>query len=352
MNIKIDKHEIGTSCPVFIIAELSANHVQDFNLAVKTIEAAKRAGADAIKTQTYTADTITIDSNYEYFHIKHGTLWDGETLYQLYQRAYTPWEWQPKLKEVANELGLCFFSTPFDDSAVDFLEELNIPAYKIASPELVDIPLIRRIASTGKPVIMSTGMGTLDEINEAICAIRESGNDQIVLLKCTSAYPAPAEEMNLNTIPHLAKTFHVPVGLSDHTIGIDVPIAAVALGACIVEKHFILSHSIKGPDNAFSMEPREFKIMVDSIRTVENALGEVSYKVTKREKANHVFRRSLFVVSDIHAGEVFTKGNIRSIRPGHGLHTRFLEDVLGKRSAKDIKKGTPLSWDLIVSNDK
>lgn len=338
---------IGNDNPVFIIAELSANHSQSFDQAVALIRAAKEVGADAIKLQTYTPDTITIDCDNEYFRIGKGTIWEGRTLYDLYKEAYTPWEWQPKLKNVANDLGMDLFSTPFDHTAVDFLEKMDVPAYKIASFELVDIPLIQCVAQTGKPMIMSTGMATLTEIDEAVTAAREAGCKEIALLKCTSAYPADPAEMNLRTIPHMAEAFGVPVGLSDHTLGIAVPVAAVALGACIVEKHFTLSRAIPSPDSTFSLEPHEFKEMVNSIRTAEKALGKVNYEVTEHEASSRVFRRSLFVVKDMKAGETFTKENIRSIRPGYGLLPKDLKILLGKKVIQDVKKGVPLLWELI-----
>jgi len=345
----IGNRKAGPSNPVWIIAELSANHNQDFDQAVQLIKAAKEAGADAIKLQTYTPDTMTIDCDNEYFRIGKGTIWEGKNLYELYKEAYTPWEWQPKLKQIANDHGMDLFSSPFDQTAVDFLEKMDVPAYKIASFELVDIPLIKYVARTGKPIIMSTGMATLAEIDEAVTSAREAGCKEIALLKCTSAYPALPEEMNLRTIPHLAEAFHVPVGLSDHTLGIAIPVAAVALGACIVEKHFTLSRSIPGPDSSFSLEPQEFKTMVEAIRAAEKALGKVNYEITEQEAASRVFRRSLFVVQDMGAGELFTTNNVRSIRPGHGLHTRYLDEVLGRRASRDIKRGTPLSWNDIVS---
>ena len=346
-HIEINGRKIGAAQLTYVVAEMSANHNQDFDQAVKIIEAAKEAGADAIKLQTYTPDTLTIDCNNEYFQIK-GTLWDGRTLYDLYGEAYLPWEWQPRLKKIANEMGLDLFSTAYDDTAVDFLEAMNVPAYKVASFENVDLPLLRRIVQTGKPIIMSTGMATLAEIDEAVCTIREAGGSQLALLKCTSAYPAPPEEMNLRTIPHLAEAFNVPVGLSDHTLDIAVPVAAVALGACIIEKHFTLSRTTPGPDSAFSLEPHEFKVMVESVRTAEKALGQVCYEATEREAVSRVFRRSLFVVQDMKTGEMFTKENVRSIRPGHGLPPKHLQDVLGRRAAKEIGRGTPLDWDLIA----
>jgi len=325
---------------------MSANHNQSLDKAIKIIEAAKTAGADAVKLQTYTADTMTIDCDNEYFKIK-GTIWEGKNLYKLYQEACTPWEWHPKLKKVCDKFGLDFFSTPFDSTSVDFLERMGVSAYKVASFELVDIPLLKKVASTGKPIIMSTGMATLEEIDEAIQAVFNSGNNQLALLKCTSAYPAPPEEMNLNTIAHLSKTYGVPVGLSDHTLGSAVAVASVALGGCIIEKHFILDRKDCGPDSEFSTEPVEFKVMVDDIRTVEKALGKITYEITERQKENRIFRRSLFVVKDISKGESFSNENVRSIRPGHGMHTRYLEQIFGRKAIKDIKKGTPLSWNLI-----
>jgi pseudaminic acid synthase len=347
-NIAIGNKNVGHSNPVYIIAELSANHNQDFDQAVQLIKAAKEAGADAIKLQTYTPDTITIDCDNEYFRIGKGTIWEGKNLYELYKEAYTPWEWQPKLKEIASDLGLALFSSPFDKTAVDFLEKMDVPAYKIASFELVDIPLIQYVAATGKPIIVSTGMASLAEIDEAVNAAREAGCTDIVLLKCTSSYPAKPEEMNLRTIPHMAEAFGVPVGLSDHTLGVAVPIAAVVLGSCIVEKHFALSRSIPGPDSSFSLEPHEFKSMVDAIRTTEKALGEVQYKVSEHESASRVFRRSLFVVRDMTAGEVLTEKNVRTIRPGYGLPPKDLKMLLGKKVNRDVKRGSPLVWEFIV----
>lgn len=347
MKFNIGNKKIGKGYPVFIIAELSANHLQKFDNAVKLIKAAKEAGVDAVKLQTYTPDTITIDCDNEYFRIKQGTLWDGKILYQLYKEAYTPWEWQPKLKEIAEREGLIFFSSVFDKSAVDFLEKIGVPAYKIASFEITDIPLIEYVASKGKPVIISTGIATLSDIEEAVNACKRMGNNQIALLKCTSAYPAPLEEINLRTIPNLAETFKTVVGLSDHTLGISVPIASVALGASIIEKHLTLDRKLGGPDAAFSLEPSEFKAMVKSIREVEKALGEVSYELTEKMRKSREFSRSLFVVKDIKAGEIFTEENVKSIRPGYGLHPKYLRYILGKKASKDIKKATPLSWDLI-----
>ena len=347
MCVKIANKKIGKNYPVFIVAELSANHLRKFDNAVKLIKEAKEAGADAVKLQTYTPDTITIDCENEYFQIKQGTIWDGKTLYELYKEAYTPWEWQPKLKKIAEEMGLILFSTPFDKTAVDFLEEMNVPAYKIASLEILDIPLIEYVASKGKPVIISTGIATLSDIKEAVNACKRMENDQIALLKCISVYPVPLGEINLKTIPNLAETFETIVGLSDHTLTISVPIASVALGACIIEKHFTLNRSSGGADAAFSLEPDEFKAMVKAIREVEKALGEVSYELTEKMKKSRQHSRSLFVVKNMKAEEIFTEENIRSIRPGYGLPPKYLKDILGKKAKKDIKRGTPLSWELI-----
>ncbi len=346
-QVEIGKRIIGPGHRTYVIAEISANHGQRFEQAVSIIRAAKQAGADAVKLQTYTADTITIDCDRPEFLIK-GTLWDGRNLHDLYREAYTPWEWHPRLREVAHDLQIDLFSTPFDERAVDFLESMNVPAYKLASFELVDLPLIQKMAKTGKPLIMSTGMATLEEIDESVRTARESGATQIALLKCTSAYPAPAEEMNLRTIPELSRRFGVPAGLSDHTLGTAVPIAAVALGACIIEKHITLSRSEPGPDSAFSLEPDEFKATVDAIRVAEKALGQVHFGFSSNEESSRVFRRSLFVVENVNRGELFTAENVRSIRPGHGLHTRHLHEILGQRAARDIERGTPLSWELVA----
>ena len=347
MYLEIKNKKIGKNFPIFIIAEISANHLQKYDNAVKLIKVAKEAGADAIKLQTYTPDTMTIDCDNKYFQIKQGTLWDGQSFYQLYKKAYTPWKWQPKLKEIAESESLICFSSAFDKTAVDFLEKINVPAYKIASFEITDIPLIEYVASKGKPIIMSTGIATLSDIEEAVNACKRMGNEQIALLKCTSAYPAPLEEVNLNTIPNLGDTFKTVVGLSDHTLGISVPIASVALGACIIEKHLTLDRKLGGPDAAFSLEPDEFKAMVKSVREVEKALGEVSYDLTEKMKKSREFSRSLFVVKDIKVGEVFTEENIRSIRPGYGLPPKYLKEILGKQTTQDIKKGTPLKWGVI-----
>jgi N-acetylneuraminate synthase len=346
-NFKIGERLIGPGQPVYVIAELSANHHQEFEQAVRLLQAAKAVGADAVKLQTYTPDTITIRSDQEYFRIGGGTLWDGRTLYDLYGEAQTAWEWQPKLKQIAGELGLDLFSSPFDSTAVDFLETMGVPAYKLASCELVDIGLIQKMASTGKPLLISTGMATVEEIEEALRAARDAGCTQIALLKCTAAYPASPDEMNLRTIPEMTRRFQVPVGLSDHTMGIAASVAAVAMGACIIEKHITLSRSLQGPDSAFSLEPQEFKSMVEAVRVAEKALGEVQFGPSPREQSTRVFRRSLFIVEDVRQGQTLTPENVRSIRPGHGLHTRHLPEVIGKRAARDIERGTPVTWDLI-----
>jgi len=347
-GLTIGDRLIGVGKPVYVVAELSANHNQDFDQAIRLIEAAKECGADAVKVQTYTPDTITIRSDREFFQIRGGTLWDGRTLYELYGEACTPWDWQPKLKQVADDLGIHFFSSAFDSTAVDFLESMGVPAYKLASCELIDIPLLQRISRTGKPLIISTGMATIEEIEEAVVTARKERAGQIALLRCTSAYPALPGEMNLRTIPELIRRFKVPVGLSDHTMDIAVPVAAVALGACIIEKHFTLSRSLKGPDSAFSLEPAEFKSMVDAARVAEKSLGEIHFGLSDSERSSRVFRRSLFVVQDVRQGQTFSAENVRSIRPGHGLHTRHLPQIVGKRASRDIEKGTPLNWDLVA----
>jgi pseudaminic acid synthase len=346
-GIQIGHRVIGEDQPVYIVAELSANHKQDFDQAVKMIHAAKGAGVDAIKLQTYTADTITIQSDRECFRIGGGTLWDGRTLYDLYREAYTPWEWQPKLKMLANELGMDLFSSAFDASAVDFLEQMNVPVHKLASPELVDLALVQKMARTGKPLILSTGMATVEEIDEAVNAARAAGATQIALLRCTSSYPADPEEMNLRSIPDLAKRFGLPVGLSDHTPGIAVSVAAVALGAVLIEKHLTLSRAAGGPDSAFSLEPDEFKALVEAVRSAEKSLGAVHYGVTPREARTRPFRRSLFVVGAVKQGELFTEKNVRSIRPANGLHPRHLPEILGRRASHDIESGTPMAWELV-----
>lgn len=345
--ININGIKVGEGQRTFIIAEMSANHNQNFDRAVEIIKAAKKAGADAIKLQTYTPDTITFDSDNEYFQIKQGTIWDGTTLHKLYETAYTPWEWQPKLKEIAEEEGLICFSSPFDNTAVDFLENLEVPAYKIASFELTDIPFVEYIASKGKPVIMSTGIAEIGEIYEAIDACKRMNNENVILLKCSSSYPSPFEDINLKTIPNMRETFDCSVGLSDHTMGNSVGTAAVALGASVIEKHFTLSRNDGGPDSAFSMEPEEFYEMVKNIREVEKALGKVTYELTEKQKNSRQHSRSLFVIKDIKKGEIFTNENIRSIRPAFGLQTKYIKDVIGKKAKLDVKKGTPLDWSLL-----
>ena len=345
---QINNRKIGHEYPTYIIAELSCNHNQDINLAYKLIDAAKESGTDAVKLQTYTADTMTIDCDKPIFtDCLKGTLWEGQTLYQLYSKAYTPWEWHKELKIYANSKGLDLFSSPFDVSAVDFLETLDFPCYKIASFEITDHILIKRIAQTGKPVIISSGMASLSELNDAISLLREHGTTQIAMLKCTSAYPAKAEDANLNTIKHMIETFNVIGGLSDHTLGIEVPIASVVLGGRIIEKHFKLTDDSGSEDDAFSLKPDEFKKMVDSIRIVEKTLGTIHYDGVNSESKSKKFRRSLFIVNDIKKGELLTEENIKSIRPSNGLHTRFYGEILGKTARFDLEKGTPLSWDII-----
>jgi pseudaminic acid synthase len=337
---------IGPGRPVFIVAEMSANHGQEFDNAARIVEAAHEVGADAIKLQTYTPDTMTVDSDHERFRIK-GTLWSGKNLYALYKEAYTPWEWVPRLKALADSLGLVFFSTPFDASAVDFLENLGVPCYKVASFELVDTPLLERIGRTGKPVIVSTGMATLEEIDLAVRTLRDAGSGPLVLMKCVSAYPAPPEDMNLRTIPDLGERFQVHVGLSDHTLNPYIPVAAVALGAYVIEKHLTLSRDFPSADQAFSLEPDEFRVLVNAVRMTETALGKVAYGPSPSERESLVFRRSLFVVRQVEAGEILTEENVRSLRPADGLAPRFLKGILGKKAAKRIERGTPLDWSLI-----
>ena len=346
-EIRIGKHIISEDSPTFIVAEMSANHNMDFDRAVAIIKAAKDAGADAVKIQTYTADTITLNCDDPCFQITQGTLWDGTTLYKLYQSAYTPWEWQPKLKKIAEDMGLEFFSSPFDLSSVDFLEKMEVPAYKVASFEITDITLIKKIAGTGKPVIIASGIAHIADIELALQTCRQAGNEKVVLLKCTSSYPAPYEDINLRTIPSMKETFDCICGLSDHSMGSVVAGAAVALGAKMIEKHLTLSRGDGGADAAFSMEPEEFKEMVDNIRKTELALGKVTYELTPKQAREREHSRSLFVAKDMKAGDVFTPENLRSVRPGCGLHTMYYEELLGKRIARDTKMGTPMSWDLV-----
>jgi pseudaminic acid synthase len=336
---------------VFVIAEISATHKPPFELAVRLIETAKECGADAVKFQAYTPDTLTIDCGSKYFRIKHPQ-WGGQTLYELYKKAYTPWEWFRKLKKVADDLGILFFATAFDKTSVDFLEGLKVRFHKISSFELIDLPLVEYAAKTGKPLILSTGMATISEIEEAVNTARRAGTKEIILLRCVSSYPAKPEEMNLRTIPHMKELFGCPVGLSDHSLGIGASICAVALGASVIEKHFTLSKKVETPDSFFSIEPQELKELVENIRIAEKALGKINYGAEEGEKGNRVFRRSLFVVKDIKAGEAFTEKNLRSIRPGNGLPPKFARDVFGKKAKEDIKKGTPLKWSLVNVKDK
>lgn len=353
--MKIGKRHIGPGNPCFIIAELSANHGQSFEKALAMIDAAKECGADAVKLQTYTPDTITLDPTgmsdgiAAPFHIRSGTIWDGTTLHKLYGKAFTPWDWQPRLKARAEELGMECFSSPFDDTAVEFLEDMGVSAYKIASFELVDVGLIERVARTGKPVIMSTGMATVEEIEEAVRTARAAGSgaSNLALLVCSSSYPSPPELIRLGRIRDLSERFPgVLVGLSDHTPGTAIPVASVALGACIIEKHFILARSDGGPDAAFSLEPAEFRALVEQVRFAERALGAAEYG-QDGEASSRVFRRSLFVKADVKRGEVFTLDNVGSFRPAAGLHTRHLREIVGKRATRDLERGTPLSWEVI-----
>lgn len=347
-RIKIGNHFIGEGEKTFLVAEVSANHLQDYGRAESIIRAAKDAGADAVKLQTYTPDTITLDCDNSYFQITQGTIWDGTTLHKLYEEAYTPWEWQPKLKKLAQDLGMECFSSPFDPSAVDFMHEMDMPAYKVASFEINDIPLIRKIARMGKPVIFATGIAYLEDIERALRTCREEGNEQIVLLKCTSTYPSPYEDMNLKVIPNMAEVFGCLTGLSDHSMGTAVAVASVALGAKMVEKHLTLSREDGGPDAAFSMEPAEFRKMAEEIRIVEKALGKVTYELTEKQIRSREDGRSLFVVKDIKEGELFTDENVRSIRPAFGMHTMYYDEIIGKRARTDIAKGTPLEWKYVL----
>jgi pseudaminic acid synthase len=329
---------------VFIIAELSANHNGSLETALETIKAAKRAGADCIKLQTYTADTLTIDSNKKDFIINSGSIWDGKTFYELYQNAYTPWEWHAALFEKAKKEGLVCFSSPFDKTAVDFLEDLNVPAYKIASFEITDIPLIEYTASEGKPMIISTGIATYEDIQLAVETCRKVGNEDITILKCTSSYPAPVEEANMVMMQQYAKDFEVKVGLSDHTLGNTVPVVATVLGARVIEKHFILDKSVGGPDASFSLDEEEFKTMVEAVREAEKAMGKVDYTLTEKQEKGKDFSRSLYVVKDIKKGEKITEENLRSISPGFGLHPKHLPEVLGKSAKSDLEKGNRLTF--------
>jgi N-acetylneuraminate synthase len=346
--VRIGNREIRQGGPPFVIAEMSGNHNQSLDNAMAIVQAAANAGADAIKLQTYTADTITLDVRTEPFVITDpNSPWAGRKLYELYQEAHTPWEWHEPLFQRAKELGILAFSTPFDPTAVDYLEALEVPAYKLASFEMVDLPLIEKIARTGKPMIMSTGMATLAEIDEAVQAARGAGAREIALLKCSNAYPAQPDDMNLRTIPHLAEAYGVPAGLSDHTLGIAVPVAAVALGAAIIEKHLALSRSEPGPDVAFSLEPHEFGEMVKAVRIAQQAAGKVDYGMSAREATSRAHRRSLFVTRDVKRGETFTADAVRSVRPANGLPPKFLGQTLGRKATRDIAAGSPLAWDMI-----
>lgn len=346
-EITIGNRTVSKDSPVFVVAELSANHNQDYGRAVEIIHAAAEAGADAIKLQTYTADSITIDCDDPCFQIKEGTIWDGTTLYKLYSQAYTPWEWQPRLMEEANKLGMECFSSPFNFTSVDFLAQMKVPAYKIASYEITDIPLIRRAARLHKPMIFATGIAYPQDIERALDACREEGNEDVILLKCVSSYPTPYEEVNLNMIPTLAETYDCLTGISDHTMGSIVSAASVALGSKMVEKHLTLKRSDGGPDSSFSMEPEEFGRMVQEIRIVEKALGSSQYHLTETQILERGDSRSLFVVEDIPAGGILTPQNIRSIRPADGLHTMYYEEILGRKAKTFLKKGTPLQWELM-----
>ncbi|MED4877006.1 pseudaminic acid synthase [Anoxybacillus geothermalis] len=347
-EIIVEGRKIGPNHRPFIIAEMSGNHNQSLERALAIVEAAAKAGAHALKIQTYTADTMTLNLENPEFKIEDSdSLWKGNTLYQLYQQAYTPWEWHKPIFDRARELGMIPFSTPFDETAVDFLEELDVPMYKIASFENTDIPLIKKVASTGKPMIISTGMATVAELDETVRAAREAGCKDLILLKCTSTYPASPENTNILTIPHMRELFNCQVGLSDHTMGVGVAVASVALGATVIEKHFTLSRADGGVDSAFSMEPDEMRALVIETERAWQALGEVKYGPTEKEKASLKYRRSLYIVQDIKAGEVITKEHLKSIRPGFGLEPKYIYNVIGKRVNRDIKRGTPLSWDLI-----
>lgn len=345
--MKIDSIEIGNNNSVFIIAELSANHNGSLSTAIETIRAAKRAGANCIKLQTYTADTLTIDSDKDDFIIKSGSIWDGKNYYQLYQEAYTPWEWHEEIFRVAKEEGLICFSSPFDKTAVDFLENLDVPAYKIASFEITDIPLIEYVASKGKPIILSTGIAELEDIELALDACRRMGNNDIALLKCTSSYPAPINEANMIMVKDLAERFDVISGLSDHTMGATVPVVATCFGAKIIEKHFILDRSIGGPDASFSMNEEEFTAMVQAVREAESAIGVVDYTLTEKQVKGKDFSRSLYVVEDMKAGDIITEKNVRSIRPGFGLHPKYYSSILGKIAYKKMEKGDRLDLKYI-----
>ena len=346
-SFKVGPRKVGPGEPAFIVAEMSANHNGNFEDAVALIHAAKQAGADAIKLQTYTAETLTFPGKQKHFRIRAGTVWDGKTLHDVYKKAFMPWGWQPRLKEIAQESGLQLFSSVFDESSVDFLEKMEVPAYKISSFELVDVGLIAKVARTRKPIIISTGMATEAEIAEAVSTARHAGANKIALLKCTSSYPAPIESLDLRGIEWLQKKFRVPVGFSDHTLGAMAAVCAVTLGACIIEKHLTLSRSLRGPDAGFSSEPDEFRDMVNQIRAAEKALGKTGWQKSAADAKSRALRKSLFVVRDMHRGEKFSAENLRCIRPGCGLHPRYLKRALGKRAAAEIRAGTPLTTDLL-----
>ncbi|KAA1266725.1 pseudaminic acid synthase [Leptospira interrogans] len=347
-KINIGNQKIGNVFKPFIIAEMSGNHNQSLEKALEIVDAAADAGAHAIKLQTYTADTITIDKKEgEFFISDPKSLWKGESLYDLYKKAYTPWEWHESIFKRAKEKGIVCFSSPFDFTAVDFLESLNAPAYKIASFENIDLPLIRKVANTGKPIIISTGMANIQEIAEAVDTVRATGNNQLILLKCTSTYPATPDNTNILTIPHMRELFQCEIGLSDHTLGIGVAVASVALGATVIEKHFTLSRAEGGVDSAFSMEPVEMKSLVTETERAWQSLGKITYGPTEKERASMVFRRSLYVVEDMNAGDKITERNVKSIRPGYGLPPKYLDVVVGKRVSHNVFRGTPVNWDLI-----
>lgn len=345
-EIVLNNKVISNHSKTYIVAEMSSNHLMDKNRAKQIIKAVCEAGADAIKLQTYTPNTITLNSDAPQFKKTKG-LWAGETLYSLYQKAYTPWEWHEELKAYANSMGLDCFSSPFDMTAVDFMEQLNMPAYKIASLELLDIPMIKKIALLGKPMILSTGIAHLEDIERALSICEEAGNQDVILMKCTSAYPCPYEDINLKAIPLMKKTFNCIVGLSDHTLGCEAALGSVALGAKVIEKHVTLRREDGGPDSTFSMEPEEFRDMVIQIRNLEKALGHASFQLTEKQEETRRGGRSLYVIKDMEKGERFTADNVRSIRPGGGLHPMYYEDILGKTARKNIKKATPLSWNLL-----
>lgn len=350
-SIEINGRKIGPDQPTYIVAEVSANHNGQFDRAKNIITAAADSGADAVKLQTYEPDTMTLDSDEEHFQIENSTNWEGRSLYDLYEDAHTPWEWHEDLFEYAESKGLNYFSTAYDPTAVEFLEQFDVPLHKTASFEIVDIPLIRKMAATGRPLVLSTGMATNKEIEEAVTEAREAGAEEIILLKCTSSYPASLDEMDLRTIPDMRKRFGVPVGLSDHSMRTLVPTTAVALGAIMVEKHLTLDRNDSGPDSDFSLEPDEFARTVEQIRETETTLGSVKYGPTKNEEASLQFRRSLFIVEEVQKGETLNRKNVKSIRPSTGLHPRHFEDVLGAEALRDLKPGTPLSWDLIDAED-